>query len=230
MSSLSAQFGTYWMESEAIRAFFDAHAREVDSLYTGNSWWRTSFNRIFRRAIYERFSITLAESGDVRGATILDVGCGPGHYALAYARLGAARVVGIDIAQAMIELGRKNAGSVGLGEPCEFICGDFLALDFPDRFDVVLAVGVFDYLVTPLPFLKRMVEFSRGKVIATFPGRSLFRMRLRWLRYALRGVPVCFYRREELDALARSAGLRSFKVISIRSSGTGHVLVGGTGE
>lgn len=218
------------MGSEAVRIYFDTHARQFDQLYREDSRWRAWFNRTFRQAIYERFTITLAESGDIKGATILDVGCGPGRYALAYAQLGAARVVGIDVAQGMIELARNHAEAAGVADRCQFIWGDFLTTDFADRFDVVLAVGVFDYLLAPDPFLRRMVELSKGRVIATFPGRSLVRMRLRWLRYAVRGVPVYFYWREDVEALARAAGLHTFKVVPIRSSGTGHVLVGQAGE
>ena len=218
------------MDSESVRTYFDTRAEQFDHLYREDVRWRALFNRIFRQAIYQRFAIALAESGKVQGARILDVGCGPGRYVLAYAQLGAAQVVGIDVAEGMIKLAEKHAQAAGLADRCQFICGDFLTTDFADRFDVVLAVGVFDYLCTAEPFLRRMVELAEGRVIVTFPGRSVLRMWLRRLRYAVRGVPVHFYRKDEVEALAQVTDICMFRVIPIHTSGTGHVLVGQVGR
>jgi hypothetical protein len=93
-------------------------------------------------------------------------------------------------------------------------------------FDVVIAIGVFDYQDRPVEFLKRMVDRSRGRVIATFPGRSLVRMRLRQLRYWLSDCPVLFYSEADVRRIAAEAGVKTVSVIPIRSSGTGFVLVG----
>lgn len=218
------------MESKSVREYFDTRAEQFDQLYGKDVRWRTLFNRTFRQAIYQRFTISLAESGKVQGARILDIGCGPGRYVSAYAQLGAAQVVGIDVAEGMIKLAEKHTQAAGIAEQCQLICGDFLTTDFADQFDVVLAVGVFDYLSKPEPFLRRMVELATSRVIVTFPGRSVLRMRLRRLRYAVRGVPVHFYRKDEVEALAQVAGLRAIKVVPIHTSGTGHVLVGKIGR
>ncbi len=53
--------------------------------------------------------------GDVRGKTVLDLGCGEGFYARRLRDLGAARVVGIDISPGMVALaqGAGDAGGTG---------------------------------------------------------------------------------------------------------------------
>lgn len=214
------------MQSDSIRSYFDARALDFDRLYADHSRWRAMVNRLVRRAVYERFEITLRESGNVAGATILDVGCGPGRYAIAYARMGARRIVGVDIARHMVDLATQYVIEAGVADRCEFVCADFLDMKITERFDVVLAVGVFDYLSSPVRFLQRMGEMSRGRAIATFPGRSLVRMHLRRARYAVRGVPVFFYEQDQVEGIARAAGFRTFKLVPIRSSGTGYVFVG----
>ena len=44
--------------------------------------------------------------GDVRGKSVLDVACGEGFYTRILQHLGAARTVGVDLSEGMIELAR----------------------------------------------------------------------------------------------------------------------------
>jgi SAM-dependent methyltransferase len=157
---------------------------------------------------------------------VLDVGCGSGRYAAEFARRGAARVVGLDYAANMLALAREHVRALQVADKCEFIEGDFSSLGLEERFDIVTAIGVFDYQDKPVEFLRRMIQRSRGRVIGTFPGRSLFRMRLRQLRYWLSDCPVLFYSEADVRQIAKEAGLTSVEVVPITSSGTGYVLVG----
>lgn len=77
-------------------------------------------------------------------ATVLDVGCGPGHLALELARRAPGlRVTGLDIDRAMIDRATANAERLpapyAASHP-EFVVGDVTALPFPD--------GSFDAVVT----------------------------------------------------------------------------------
>lgn len=207
---------TYWHEQ----------AKTFDSIYLDESKVARRINQMFRGAMYDRFHIALAESGDVTGKRVLDIGCGSGHYEVEYAKRGAAEVVGIDFAPQMLELARDLTTREGVADRCSFVQGDFTEYPFERRFDVVLAIGVFDYVAEPLPFLRKMAERSQGKVIASFPATNLFRMHFRRWRYGLRNCPVYFYTEAQLRTLAKDAGLREFKLVHMPRSGGGYVLVG----
>jgi 2-polyprenyl-3-methyl-5-hydroxy-6-metoxy-1,4-benzoquinol methylase len=206
--------------------YFEAHAARFDSLYHEGKPLQRMFNRLVRKAIYERFAITFDRSEPVAGKTVLDVGCGSGRYSLEYARRGAARVVGVDFSAPMLEIARQLATERGLADRCEFRQADFTATSLGEKFDVVIAIGFFDYQAKPADVLRRMLEHCRGRVIGSFPGRSLLRMPLRRARYWLDNCPVLFYREDEVRQIARDAGLTKIEIVPIRSSGTGYMLVG----
>ena len=133
----------------------------------------------------------------------MDVGCGSGRNSALFVRKGARRVVGIDFSAPMLELARKYTREKGVAGRCEFIQADFMECLFDESFDIVVALGVFDYSAEPLKMLARMCELSKYKVVASFPGVSAVRAPLRKLRYTLRGCPVYFYTATTLQQLSR---------------------------
>ena len=192
---------------ELVTQHFDATAQEFDSIYTGEGKGRVgrALDHLLRRDMYNRFRLTLEACGDPKGQTILDVGCGSGRFMLPLAERGAS-VVGLDPAPNMIDLARKLAEQRGALDRCEFVVND-LAHFQPDRtYDVVLGIGLFDYLEDPLPTLRRMVELADRRVVVTFPRRWTYRAPIRKARLALRKCPVFFYDRRGVEALARDAG------------------------
>ena len=213
------------MDSRTQR-YFDHHAAQFDSIYHEGQPLQRALNRTFRKAIYERFAITFEKSEPIAGKTVLDIGCGSGRYAVEFAKRGAARVVGVDYAPGMLSLAREYAEVNGVASRCEFIDGDFTTQVIDQRFDVVIAIGVFDYQDKPVEFMSKMLKHCRGRIIATFPGRSLIRMPLRKFRYWLGNCPVLFYREQEVRDIGTRAGLRRVNIIPIHTSGTGFVLVG----
>lgn len=71
------------------------------------------------------------------GLNILDLGCGPGLYAERLAESGH-RVTGVDFSETSIEYASDQARLKNLD--INYICKDYLTLDFKDKFDVVLLV------------------------------------------------------------------------------------------
>ena len=205
--------------------YFHEHAAQFDSIYHQGQPIQSAFNRLFRKAIYERYAITFEQSEPLAGKSVLDIGCGSGRYAVEFARRGAARVVGVDYAPGMLALAADHARENGVADRCQFVQGDFTTELLHDKFDVVIAIGVFDYQAKPVEFMQRMAQHCRGKIIASFPGRSLVRMPLRKFRYWLGDCPVLFYREEEVREIGVKAGL-NVEIIPIHSSGTGFMLVG----
>src|SRR2546421_9293811 len=71
------------------------------------------------------------------GERVLDVGCGPGRHALAFARRGI-DVVGVDLSDDFITLARDAAGAEGL--PARFEVGDVRELAYDAEFDAVVCL------------------------------------------------------------------------------------------
>jgi hypothetical protein len=125
------------------------------------------------------------------------------------------------------QLAAQEAAAQGVADRCEFRREDFMTSSSDESFDISVAMGVFDYLPQPVAFLRKMAAQTNAKVIASFPGHSVVRERLRTLRYRLSGKGrVFFYRQADVTRIAAEAGLREVRIIPIRSSGTGYILVG----
>ena len=80
------------------------------------------------------------EVGDVTGRSLLHVQCHFGLDTLSWARLGAARVTGVDFSEPAIAFARELAAEVGLADRSRFVVSDVYALPGPlegETFDVV---------------------------------------------------------------------------------------------
>ncbi len=191
---------------ERVNSYFVREAERFAAVYERDKPLRQRLGDwVFRRVILERYSLVVNAIG-APGASILDVGCGPGRYAVELARRGARRCVGVDVASTMIEIARREAAAAGVGDRCEWAESEFLSYPATESFDAVLAMGYFDYLEDPLPHLSKMIRQARGRVFASFPKRWTLRTGLRLLRFKLARGFVRFYTRGEVLALFRQAG------------------------
>src|SRR5204862_3728974 len=94
---------------DLVNSYFNREAERFDAIYERDKPMHQRLgDTLFRRVILERYSLVVNAIGGP-GATVLDVGCGPGRYGVELARRGAARCVGIDVAANMIEIARTQA-------------------------------------------------------------------------------------------------------------------------
>lgn len=211
---------------EKVRSHFHDTAGEFDAIYTGDKGPLARWlDRVLRWDMYERYRRTLAECGEP-GLEVLDIGCGSGRFTVALAKAGAREVWGLDFADAMLELAGRLAEQEGVGERCRFLAADFMDHDFGREFDATLAIGLFDYVPDPLPFLRKMRGLSRRKVIATFPRKWTWRAPVRKLRLTLRGCPVYFFTRPQVEQMMADAG---FEDASVERMGKIYFVVGHCG-
>ena len=84
--------------------------------------------------------------GDLRGKSVIDLACGEGFYTRFLKRCGAARVVGVDISQGMIDLARREEQSHRLG--IDYLVQDAKQLAMDETFDVVVAAYLLNYAQT----------------------------------------------------------------------------------
>ncbi len=214
------------MQPDSVRTeqHFQRQARQFDALYAEERRGQYFINQILRRPLYERVHLTVSAFEGLQDFTVLDVGCGSGRNSVVFAKSGARRVVGIDFSANMIDLARECALRHGVAHKCEFICADVLTNSFDEKFDVAVALGVFDYIRDPATLLRRMMDLANNKVIASFPGWSLLRAPLRKARYWLRDCPVYFSTREKMTEMCGEAGLEDCALLPV-SGRAGWVLV-----
>lgn len=200
-------------ESPGAQKYFDRVPAQWDTIYSHENRFMYLVNRLLRKGLYERHRLTFEHCGDLNGATVLDIGCGTGRYSIECAKRGAARVVGIDFAPSMIEFSRKMARQMQVADRCEFICDDFLSHKFGDSFDVVLALGLFDYVKDPAPLFKKIAQFKCRAFLASFPRFTpIWGLQRRIRYYWIRKCPIYDYTLEQLEELYQQAGFRQYEI------------------
>ena len=87
----------------------------------------------------------LSLPNDLKGKSVLDIGCNEGFFCLEAARRGAARVVGIDQSAHFVDAARSRSREFS---QIEYIKGD--AKNLPDeKFDIILVLSVIHYFENP---------------------------------------------------------------------------------
>jgi SAM-dependent methyltransferase len=175
-----------------VRAYFDSRAELLDRLYEPRSGLRGAFEAWVYGPLRRRLALTLDELGDLSGRRLLDVGCGPGRYAVAAAERGA-EVVGVDISATMLTLARGHARDRAVDGMCRFVQADFGEYEPDGDFDVALMMGVLEYLPDPHPSLGRLHGITTEKVILSVPPPLRWQTTARRLRHRLRSGPPSFH-------------------------------------
>jgi len=128
------------------------------------------YDAMDHRAVNARFVADFrAAHGPCRGGAILDVGTGTALIPIALCRADPrARVVGVDLADAMLALARRNVDAAGLGGRIRLERGDGKGLDHAaGSFEAVVANSIVHHLADPGPALAEL-----ARMVA--PGGTLF--------------------------------------------------------
>jgi 2-polyprenyl-3-methyl-5-hydroxy-6-metoxy-1,4-benzoquinol methylase len=195
--------------TDELADYFDRVSGSFDAIYTGEkSRIGRLWDRLTRSNIHYRLNHTLRAVAPVAGKRVLDVGCGPGRYAVALASSGAEEVVGLDVSPRMVELARSLAERSGLSSRCRFSQQDVLMHRADEPYDDVVAQGFFDYVLDAEPVFTRLRSLCRSTLVASFPWRYAGRVlpRKAWLSY--RGCAVRFFTQQEIMRLCRNAHFR----------------------
>lgn len=114
------------------------------------------------------------------GGTLLDVGCGRGELLCLAAEQGAGRLIGVEYAQAAVDLAIQHVERVGPAAPCEIHLAD--ARDLPLEDDSVDAVTLMDVIehLTPteqeaaVKEARRVLRPGGMLLLHTFPNRRIY--------------------------------------------------------
>jgi SAM-dependent methyltransferase len=201
------------------RRYFEAHAQSFDRLYA-----RRSIVAPGRSGPQRSRELAAAIVARHEAPEVLDVGCGPGRVAEAVIDAGAARYVGIDFSSHMLALARRRLEQ---HEAVELIEVNFLDVDLPRTFDVVLALGLFDYLEEPARAAEWLRSHCASTLVASFPRWDWVKAPLRHLYYALHRCRIFDYNEAGVEELLAGAG---FSNVEFPSRGRQGFLVLATGD
>ena len=189
------------MSTNRTSQFFDSYAHDFAAIYGNSNTLLNRFvNRNFRTSMRLRYEKSIEGCSPIVGKTVLDIGCGPGHYSVALAKKGAQRVFGIDFADGMIAIAKQNARSAGVDGTCSFARQDFLTDVIPEKYDYTIAMGFMDYMADPKKTVEKVLAVTRGKAFFSFPADGGVLAWQRKLRYKSR-CPLYMYSLPQLQQL-----------------------------
>ena len=199
--------------TDPVKDYFDLIAEEFDSIYDEKkSGFSDLINNLFRGSMFERVEITVKDCINSNISNVLDVGCGSGRISYILAKNGI-NVTGIDYSESMIQLAKKKFAKEETKGKMEFLCCDFIKeFEFDKKFDVSIALGVFDYTQDPTQVLTRMKESAKKKIIASFPAKYSFQTPLRKIWLYKRKCPVFFYTERDIIAFFRKIDINQINI------------------
>ena len=166
--------------------------------------------------MFARRELAVAVVKSYSDPRVLDVGCGSGRVGEYVLDAGATEYVGVDFAEEMLDLAQERLSR--FGPRVMLVHGDFLEAPLEGKFDVILGLGLFDYLPEPERFARRMYELCSGSVVASFPKWNWLKGPVRKVRYEwINDCPIFNYTERELRMLFGSAGFSKVEVIRGRS-------------
>ena len=201
---------------ERVRSRFRDKAQQFDDLYEDERW----LVRTLRPGLFRRRKLAVDTVRSYSAPRVLDVGCGSGRIGEFVLEAGASHYVGVDFSEPMIDLSRARLER--FAAQTELIADDFLTAPLEGPFEVILAVGLFDYLPEPHCFSRRMFELCApgGCVVGSFPTWSLLKGPVRKVRYEWLGnCPIFNYRRRELELMFGASGFERVEIASPGHSG-----------
>lgn len=158
----------------------------------------------------------IERSVELEGLRVLDVGCGGGILCEALARRGA-QVLGIDLAEPLIEVARLHALEGPVPVEYRVVAAETLAAERPAGFDVVTCMELLEHVPDPARTLAALGTLVRpgGTVFVSTLNRTprAFALAIIGAEYLARLLPrgtheyLKFIRPSELARWARAAGL-----------------------
>jgi len=200
------------VNKDLVQVHFDKTAKEFDSIYTGE---KSKFGRFLDRKLRwdmeKRFERTIQECGDIKGKSIIDIGCGSGRFMEILQTGYPDLILGVDFAPNMLLIAQNILHAKMTDSPSKFVVGDFNKMAFKSGFDITLAIGLFDYIEDPLDMLNKMRTVTKEKLIATFPRSGTLRSVIRKVRLGVRGCPVYYFSEDQVKKLLLDSGFTIMK-------------------
>jgi ubiquinone/menaquinone biosynthesis C-methylase UbiE len=191
------------MGKTSVAEFFDSYAHDFDAIYgTRHTALNRVINKLFRKSMRLRYQKTIEGCDPIDRRSVVDIGCGPGHFGIALACQGAGRVLGLDFAEQMLAVARRHAEAQGVADRCEWVLGDFLTYPFQETFDYAIVCGFMDYIAQPTPVIDKVLSITTSKAFFSFPAAAGVLAWQRRMRYKSR-CDLFMYTEPQLRELFR---------------------------
>lgn len=195
-------------KKEQVTEMFDTISKEYDSLNRVISF---GIDIKWRNRVVELVKTTNPE-------TILDIATGTGDLAISLTRTNAKKIIGLDISDGMLEVGRNKISKKDLGSTIEMVLGDSENLPFEtNSFDAItVAFGVrnFEHLDKGLSEILRVLKPNGIFVIleTSVPTKTPFKQGYKfYTKFILPAIGKLFSKdRSAYTYLSESASLFPF--------------------
>lgn len=171
-------------KKETVKDIFNDIAPKYDLL---NHFLSLNIDKLWRKKAMKSIA-------DNQKELLLDVACGTGDFSIAAYKAGIRRVIGIDISENMVEVGKQKIKERGLEPYITLQSGDSENMEFPDGiFDAVtVAFGVrnFEHLEKGLTEMSRVLKKGGKVVILEFSRPEYFPMKQLYFFYFRHILPV----------------------------------------
>jgi len=223
MSSQSKQnMESYW--DEKITWWADSSYEEKP----GNLWEK--FMARLRRSVHARAVIALEVlEPHIEGKTVLDMGCGSGHFLTECIKAGAAKGIGLDIAPQAVELAQSLAKKNGFEDKLEFAVGKAGQKEFPEA-DIITGFGLVDWLETKecLQYFQHLKDkefiFSFSDQDYSFDEIVHYYYLVKRLELFGGGVRVYHHPAKVIFRRLHKVGIHDFRLISDKSMRFGRLV------
>src|SRR6478735_1767230 len=197
-----------------VREHFRRKAFSFDHLYDEEH----ALQRMLRPGLFNRRELALEVARDYDAPSVLDVGGGSGRISELILAEGASRYVDVDLSDTMLDLARDRLER--FEDKVELVQGDFLTEPIEGQFDLVLALGYFDYIEDAAAHTRRIGELCSGSAVASFPRWTWTKGPVRKLRYEVKNkVRIFDYTESQLREL-----FSGFEKITLHSGRSGFLL------
>ena len=178
------------MSLDSVNKYFQQQANLYEHKLSGNIWK-------FLRRDEERGILSMV--GDVQGIDILELGCGTGYYAKKLISMGANKVIAVDQCDEML----RNIYTDGI----TVIIGSAESVSLDQKFNLVLAAGLLEFVADPLAVLKNAYTHTKpgGSLVIMVPMSNFYSL-FYTLFHKSHGISIRLYNENILRELFERAG------------------------
>tara|TARA_Y100001970_G_scaffold294328_1_gene450637 strand:+ start:6580 stop:7260 length:681 start_codon:yes stop_codon:yes gene_type:complete len=197
---------------DQLKVFFNNYSSRFSGIYVEDenprSWFDSLIDKYFRQTVYQRYANTLEHTKNPEINTILDIGCGPGHYVMSFLEQGK-NVTALDIASKMLDLTKARVDESSFEPNVEYLLADYMQHEFEEKFDATIVMGFFDYVSDPIPFIKKLLKDTSMEIYISVPKDNGWQAYQRRIRYWINKCPLYLFNLEQLKDILTEAGCYS---------------------